>query len=410
MRDEDFISLYESQPNAVQKVSLLSSLARRRKTPTGLVSFFVNQIADETDPEVVEWIIICLRQIPSVDKSAASSTLWDLFLNRDQRESTRSYAIVALEKLGECIPDDQLKKQIDTCLEDNKLFLMKAIIRSIGSLGCTKENFKFLYNLRETHKSTIDAKIIAAIDASLLRVAKRALINKNITSSDLETFGAFDILERTRISRIRQAIEDNRARLLQKTMFEEEPETLCLLGEDIERVPGRALLDVSEKQYVQDVSTWSNSRMVERREPIRDMALTSARKKEQAYKCQICGAQGKMGKSSFVHAHHLEPLAEGGVDIGENILILCPNCHARIHTKEISVYLKKDTSTAASVLIKFSATDNVYEFSPNDHLKQSIIQRNIRFNEILNYFESLDQYDQSHLLAELSNLHQVANK
>ena len=33
----------------------------------------------------------------------------------------------------------------------------------------------------------------------------------------------------------------------------------------------------------------------------------------------------------FVQAHHVQPLSELGPDIGENVVVLCPNCHTRLH-------------------------------------------------------------------------------
>jgi len=32
--------------------------------------------------------------------------------------------------------------------------------------------------------------------------------------------------------------------------------------------------------------------------------------------------------------HHIQPLSKGGIDLMENMLCLCPNCHRRFHTEE----------------------------------------------------------------------------
>ena len=51
-------------------------------------------------------------------------------------------------------------------------------------------------------------------------------------------------------------------------------------------------------------------------------------------KCELCKLETNIIKtngSPFLEAHHIIPLSEGGQDIYENIVALCPNCHKRIH-------------------------------------------------------------------------------
>ena len=36
--------------------------------------------------------------------------------------------------------------------------------------------------------------------------------------------------------------------------------------------------------------------------------------------------------------HHINPLADNGEDISDNLIPVCPNCHAMLHR-----YLKEDT-------------------------------------------------------------------
>lgn len=66
------------------------------------------------------------------------------------------------------------------------------------------------------------------------------------------------------------------------------------------------------------------------------------------YKCQICGfdflkTYGELGRN-FIHVHHISPLAENnGVAVetnpGEDLLPVCPNCHAMLHRKLNGKYL-----------------------------------------------------------------------
>lgn len=60
------------------------------------------------------------------------------------------------------------------------------------------------------------------------------------------------------------------------------------------------------------------------------------------YKCIVCGfnfeeVYGEIGRD-FIHVHHIKPLADNGKDISENLIPVCPNCHAMLHR-----YLKEDS-------------------------------------------------------------------
>jgi hypothetical protein len=68
--------------------------------------------------------------------------------------------------------------------------------------------------------------------------------------------------------------------------------------------------------------------------------------------CQICGfdfesAYGSIGKE-FIHVHHLRPIAvlgqNGGasIDPKEDMLPVCPNCHAMLHTRRPQPWTPED--------------------------------------------------------------------
>lgn len=58
------------------------------------------------------------------------------------------------------------------------------------------------------------------------------------------------------------------------------------------------------------------------------------------YTCQVSGCgftfRQKSGKG-YAEAHHLEHLADDGLDIPENIVILCANCHRQMHYAEVEL-------------------------------------------------------------------------
>ena len=45
--------------------------------------------------------------------------------------------------------------------------------------------------------------------------------------------------------------------------------------------------------------------------------------------CQVCNNVLHIGRGrGYSEGHHIRPLGKGGADVRENVLILCPNCHA----------------------------------------------------------------------------------
>ena len=38
-----------------------------------------------------------------------------------------------------------------------------------------------------------------------------------------------------------------------------------------------------------------------------------------------------MPESRMMHMHHVKPVSKGGTNIGSNVALLCPNCHAIAH-------------------------------------------------------------------------------
>lgn len=64
----------------------------------------------------------------------------------------------------------------------------------------------------------------------------------------------------------------------------------------------------------------------------RDKELSKLIKTLRGSKCQICGFSFKtINNEDFTECHHLSHLANGGLDVSRNILVLCPNHHRQFH-------------------------------------------------------------------------------
>jgi hypothetical protein len=46
------------------------------------------------------------------------------------------------------------------------------------------------------------------------------------------------------------------------------------------------------------------------------------------HRCTICGAP-------WMEIHHIDELGEGGETVYENLIVLCPNCHTRVHSEGV---------------------------------------------------------------------------
>lgn len=56
-------------------------------------------------------------------------------------------------------------------------------------------------------------------------------------------------------------------------------------------------------------------------------------------KCAICG----FAFGALLHRHHIKPRSEGGEDATDNMVMLCPNCHAIAHRLRRSPYQRAFT-------------------------------------------------------------------
>jgi 5-methylcytosine-specific restriction endonuclease McrA len=66
---------------------------------------------------------------------------------------------------------------------------------------------------------------------------------------------------------------------------------------------------------------------------IRDTRLTRYLKRLHNHVCQLCETRIRITRGvAYAEGHHLRPLGEphNGPDIAENVIIVCPNCHAKL--------------------------------------------------------------------------------
>lgn len=68
--------------------------------------------------------------------------------------------------------------------------------------------------------------------------------------------------------------------------------------------------------------------------------------KRDNYRCQKCGAAGKSSSGVELHAHHIVPLSEGGLNKSSNLMTVCKNCHESIHGHPVGGSVDSQNETA----------------------------------------------------------------
>lgn len=90
---------------------------------------------------------------------------------------------------------------------------------------------------------------------------------------------------------------------------------------------------------------------------LRDTARSQQIKEAQQYKCQLCANRLKLSNGKwYAEAHHVKPLGKphNGPDVGENILCVCPNCHALLDYRSV----KLDSSKLKDIDAQYIAYHN----------------------------------------------------
>jgi len=75
----------------------------------------------------------------------------------------------------------------------------------------------------------------------------------------------------------------------------------------------------------------------------RDPALSATLKTKYNDRCQICNTTYRIRRGFFCDTHHIKPLSAGGMDVSDNILVLCPNHHRLFDRSRIEI-ISRDKS------------------------------------------------------------------
>jgi len=78
--------------------------------------------------------------------------------------------------------------------------------------------------------------------------------------------------------------------------------------------------------------------------------------------CRVCGRRTNPHAASMLekgHHHHIEYRSKGGMDVAENVCLLCPTCHEQVHRGGLRIETATPSgANGALVFFKIDREDN----------------------------------------------------
>jgi hypothetical protein len=119
-----------------------------------------------------------------------------------------------------------------------------------------------------------------------------------------------------------------------------ESEVLYNTGDEIDKESLRERIKLFNQQYQTAVP---HKRYIISEQVARPGSITDYLKKLYNYTCQICGEQGfvQVNGTHYIEAHHITELHKliPGSYCSDNIIIVCANCHRKLHYSTVSYSL-----------------------------------------------------------------------
>ena len=348
----------EARCRAIQDIAVAGKSGYGREVVLALIDAL-----GDGDPVVQEWATVALRRLK--DDQAARQALWECY-ESDKRESTRCCAIAGLGCLGEYLPADRLRTMYRDRRNRPDDLLLNIALHWTGKNADQAEALQALIDIEaeERTRRPHDPKFQVLVGAAVCRCARRCLALGTITKSWIKGRGRPDLLGKLGETRSERLIDAERARRMQPALTPEWENA----SPDLPLVPGRALADVQEEQYVQDLAEFKNVKITEGRSYVRDQFLAREVKEAAGYICQVCfdHLNDRAMARRFLHAHHIEPLADRGADTRENLVALCPSCHAKVHAGQLKIESRPNgayllASTAVPRLIGSTGPEDAQE-------------------------------------------------
>lgn len=230
-------------------------------------------------------------------------------LRHDSWEPAREWAAWALGRLS----DPEAVTDLTAQLRDPNRDLRCYAAQALGEIGDLKA-VEPLLSLLETDADDICRTFV--IDAlGQLRNAPGA-------RAALERLAADPAVPHAMRLHARQALSG--IRLRNKPASDGVPGQLQIAGMDEDLTPTECPRAIPGTPV-----SWQ---VVTTRRPRRNREIAEGTKRLRRHICQVCGLPGfETAGGLYAQAHHVTALADGGTDSPNNLLVVCPTCHAMLH-------------------------------------------------------------------------------
>ncbi len=104
----------------------------------------------------------------------------------------------------------------------------------------------------------------------------------------------------------------------------------------------------------------------------RSQDVSQRLKQRYLYTCQCCELVLQLDENRYgVETHHLHPIGEGGLDMSDNMIVACPNCHSlldagavKIHPETLILthFNRKDVPHGKKLIVKHHINHNSIEY------------------------------------------------
>jgi hypothetical protein len=256
-------------------------------------------------------------------------------------------------------------------ISDNREELSKN--HYIRKAGAENYWFDFSYNKLEEYRSKFGNQFCLIIfgseigdDAYIMPYySVRDLFNNDLLDNRQRWIGSIrnDIICLPRGNSMSVSGFYNRFDLLDKdvsneTKRMEEKAAIYKTGDIIDKSAVKKKIDEFNKKYkdTKPIERQTISNQVARPGPITDYL-----KELNNYTCQICGIQGfvQANGNQYVEAHHIIELHKliPGSYCSDNIIVVCPTCHRKLH------YAKVSYSSISQNKIEVSINNDKFKFS-----------------------------------------------
>jgi len=130
------------------------------------------------------------------------------------------------------------------------------------------------------------------------------------------------------------------------------PKSLLRKKQELKERSAQGLSDDELAEKASHARRGSSSRAVTAHVHERNEYVSELAKRRANGICQLCEKPAPFTKSNgdpYLESHHVEWLAEGGDDVIENTVALCPNCHRKMYVLSLARDIRKLKATAQQV-------------------------------------------------------------